>query len=117
MLNAYSRSYQEARRLFRETASRLDASIEQHRVRAGQGDNLTIDVAVIGAAEPRWSVVVSSGLHGIEGFVGSAVQIAFLQNVVLHDLVEKSGQLVIVHSLNPFGFYNLRRLVGSPKAF
>src|SRR4051812_34280372 len=102
MLNVYSRSYEQARMLFHETASRLGASVEQHRVTAGQGNDLTINVAIVGDAEPEWSVIVSSGLHGIEGFVGSAVQIAFLQTVPIRELVEKKGEVVVIHSLNPF---------------
>src|SRR5215470_4014730 len=109
MLNVYSSSYREARKLFRETASRLGASLEQHPVAAGREADLTIDVAVLGDAEPKWSLVVSSGLHGIEGFVGSAVQIAFLQAINLNDLVAERGQIVAIHALNPFGFHHFRR--------
>jgi hypothetical protein len=106
---AYSSSYEEARRRFCETVSRLGATVEQHPVQTGRDGNLTIDVAVIGSTEPTWSMVVSSGLHGIEGFVGSAVQIAFLRDMRLEEVAGKRGQVVVMHALNPYGFHHLRR--------
>ncbi len=84
-------------------------------MRAGSQDHgsLAIDVAVVGAKAPSWSVVVSSGLHGVEGFFGSAVQIACLRDLLVRDtletLKELNGELVFLHSLNPFGFEKLRR--------
>ena len=42
--------------------------------------NSTIDVAVLGSARPERVLIVSSGLHGVEGFFGSAVQIALLES-------------------------------------
>ena len=55
--------------------------------------------------------MVSSGLHGIEGFVGSAIQLAWLQRLaagaarVLHDT-----RFVLLHGLNPYGFAQRRRV-------
>jgi hypothetical protein len=113
MINTYPRSYYEARKAFREAALRVGAKIQDHVVLAGQQrlDDLSIDVAVIGSANPEWSVVVSTGLHGIEGFFGSAVQIAYLQDLIDRKSLDKrNGELVFLHSLNPFGFAMLRRV-------
>jgi hypothetical protein len=52
-------------------------------------------------------LVVSSGVHGVEGFFGSAVQVALLEQWAC-----QSGPLpkcVFLHALNPFGFAWLRR--------
>ena len=55
-------------------------------------------------------VVVSSGLHGVEGYFGSAVQLALLEG---EDVVRghcRSGvALVLIHALNPYGFAWVRR--------
>jgi Protein of unknown function (DUF2817) len=110
--NSFSRNYQEARDVFRNAASRAGARLEEHVVQAGLQDHgdLAIDVAVVGASDPSWSVVVSSGLHGVEGFFGSAVQIAYLRDLLVRDsLDDLNGELVFLHALNPFGFANLRR--------
>jgi hypothetical protein len=112
MINSYSRTYQEAREGFRKAAARVGGRVEEHLVQVdaqGHG-NLAIDVAVVGASDPSWSVVVSSGLHGVEGFFGSAVQIAYLHDHSIRGhLNELNGELVFLHALNPFGFANLRR--------
>jgi len=80
----YPATYEEARQNFREAASNVGARLEQHTLPESgpiTRDNLSIDVAVLGAAGSDWSVVVSTGLHGIEGFFGSAIQTAYLKNI------------------------------------
>jgi hypothetical protein len=71
---------------------------------------LFVDVTVVGATNPRWSVVVSSGTHGIEGFLGSAVQVSCLRKLSLDELAQTNGQFIFIHSLNPYGFAHLRRV-------
>ena len=68
---------------------------------------LTIDIAWIGTARPRRVLVHSSGLHGVEGFAGSAIQLALLAEDLA---VPDDGGLVLVHVLNPFGMAWLRRV-------
>lgn len=67
-----------------------------------------MDVAIVGPASHR-VVIVSSGLHGVEGFAGSAVQLACLSQP---DLLRSSDPLryIFVHAINPFGFAQLRRV-------
>jgi hypothetical protein len=112
MTDPFSCSYQEARRAFREAAKRIDAQLDAHVLQAGSSpdDDLTIDVASVGATNPLWSLVVSSGLHGVEGFFGSAAQVAYLSNISVRDVVHARGQLLFLHALNPFGFANHRRV-------
>jgi Protein of unknown function (DUF2817) len=112
MLNSYPATYQEARNGFRDAALHIDAQLEEHIVISypEYGGDLTIDVALAGATQPAWSLVVSSGLHGVEGFFGSAIQTAYLRNYFDGSLKEFGGQLVFIHSLNPYGFSALRRV-------
>lgn len=70
---------------------------------------LGIDVAVVGAAKPRATLVVSSGLHGVEGFWGSALQVQALQSGFCDEL-SAGMATVFVHGLNPYGFAYLRRV-------
>jgi predicted deacylase len=53
-------------------------------------------------------VVLSSGVHGVEGFMGSAIQLAWLDQF---DVKNASGgpRFVLIHAINPYGFVNLRR--------
>lgn len=74
------------------------------------GETLAVDVATVGAARPARAVVVSSGLHGVEGFFGSAVQLAWLQGLRAGRITVPPGTAVVLaHALNPYGFAWRRR--------
>lgn len=69
-------------------------------------EELTIDVGWIGAEKPQRVLVHQSGLHGVEGFAGSAIQLELLER--LPPLAPDTA-LVFTHVLNPFGMAWLRR--------
>ncbi len=110
-LEFYSSTYDEARQRFRATAEGVTRRLEQHAIPApGCADNeLTIDVAVIGNDNAEWCIVLSSGLHGAEGFLGSAVQMAWLVAARQNGLDLANGRIILVHGINPYGFKFLRR--------
>ena len=62
-----------------------------------------------GSETPKRLLVVTSGLHGVEGFLGSAIQLALINQwqEQLNSLRENA--VLLVHALNPFGFERLRR--------
>lgn len=107
----FSADYARARQRFRAEAGRLGMSLASHPIaaRGPQGEALSIDVATVGAPRSRRVLVVSSGLHGVEGFFGSAVQLAWLAQFASVADLPKTVRLVLVHALNPFGFAWLRR--------
>ncbi len=70
---------------------------------------LAIDVAICGARQPTSAIVVSSGIHGVEGFFGSAVQLAFLEKLSPDWRPPEGAAIVLLHALNPFGFAWQRR--------
>lgn len=110
---AFSPDYATARHRFRQAASRLGWQLEAHSigVTGPSGEELTLDVACSPSNDPnsdRGSVlVVSSGVHGVEGFFGSAVQIALLKQWASQSAPPL--KCVFLHGLNPFGFAWLRR--------
>ncbi len=71
------------------------------------GEDLTIDVASFSRDDMDRTLVVSSGVHGIEGFFGSAVQLALMERWALHG--PPSVRCLFLHGLNPYGFAWLRR--------
>jgi predicted deacylase len=73
------------------------------------GSDLSIDVAFAGCEQPSRVLLVTSGLHGVEGFFGSAIQVALLEDVLKRDGVPSGVAIVLVHALNPFGFSKIRR--------
>lgn len=76
-------------------------------MRAPDGEPLTIDIAWLGSPDATRALVHSCGLHGIEGFAGSAIQLALLENGVQPP---EGTALVLVNVLNPFGMAWLRRV-------
>jgi len=71
------------------------------------GRALAIDIAWLGSSSPRRVLVHSSGLHGVEGFAGSAIQIALLERGLR---IPADAAVVFVHVLNPYGMAWLRRV-------
>ena len=61
---------------------------------------LGIDIGWFGAPESRRVVLHSSGLHGVEGFAGSAIQIQTLREL---PRIPQGTALILVHTLNPYG--------------
>jgi hypothetical protein len=53
-------------------------------------------------------LVISTGLHGTEGFTGTAVLNYFLQHC-LDKLDHSQSGLLLIHGLNPWGMHNRRR--------
>ena len=108
----FSPDYFHARARFRAAAEaagfRLDAlAIE---ARGPQDQELTLDVAWRGLEQPRRAIVLSSGTHGVEGFLGSAVQIALLEGRWRQVEPGAGDALVLVHAMNPFGMAWQRRV-------
>ena len=63
-------------------------------------------MAISPAHSSAGTLVISSGLHGVEGFFGSAVQVALLER---WRVAPPPVRCVLLHALNPFGFAWLRR--------
>jgi hypothetical protein len=53
--------------------------------------------------------ILISGVHGVEGYAGSAIQQMFLSEMV-KEIYPKDTGLLIIHGVNPFGFKNNRRV-------
>jgi len=103
----FSASYFQARDRFREAVGERLISLPIE-ARGPGGEQLTLDVAVFGPREARKVVLHTSGLHGIEGFAGSAIQLDLLARGV-PDLPEDTS-LIVGHVLNPYGMAWLRRV-------
>jgi predicted deacylase len=107
----FSADYFTARRRFVNACERLGFDRHSLVIDASSptAEPLTIDVAVAGANKPASALVVSSGVHGVEGFFGSAVQLAFMDTLPAGWRPAEDSALVMIHSLNPFGFAWQRR--------
>ena len=104
----FSPDYSTARDRFREAAGTAGATLHSLDLtpRGPAGEALSIDIAWFGATQPRSAFVHTTGMHGVEAYTGSAVQLALLD-----ELPRLSGDaaLILVHVLNPYGMSWLRR--------
>ncbi len=107
----FSPDYFTARSRWRRAAKQLGCRLEAHAIDAVApiNDNLTIDVAMYGDPLANRAVVISSGLHGVEGLFGSAVQLALLERYLPDYPLPPDLAIVIIHILNPFGCAWYRR--------
>lgn len=104
----FSKTYELARYRFIAAACAAGAQLDELHldVKGPNGAPLAIEIAWLGIENPSRVVVHSSGIHGVEGFAGSAVQLALLESRLD---VPADGALVFVHCLNPYGMAWLRR--------
>ena len=104
----FSTDYFTARNRFRELVGTVSGRLETISIDAkgSKGEDLSIDIAWFGVATPRRVLLHSSGLHGVEGFAGSAIQLQLMNTL---PTLSKDSALIIVHVLNPYGMAWLRR--------
>ncbi len=69
-----------------------------------------MDIARVGVRDSPRLLVVSSGTHGLEGYCGSGIQVALLEDpAVAAALARTQVELAFVHAVNPYGFAHVRR--------
>jgi len=106
-VKAFAENYEEARETFLAAAE--TAGFRQLRFRVPHEDSseLFLDFALL-RRDPKRVLLHLSGVHGIEGFAGSAVQTELLGD----SHAEEGPSLLFVHGLNPYGMKFYRRANG-----
>ena len=97
-----------ARARFRKAVARAGGRLDVLALDAQgpDGEDLTIDIGRFGTDTPKRVLIHTSGLHGVEGFVGSAIQLQFLDEL---PEIAQGDAIVLGHILNPYGMAWLRR--------
>ena len=108
----FSPDYATARRRIREAAARLGCEIKSYPSggKGPDGEDLTLDAIITPGSGLDRTLVLSSGIHGVEGFLGSAVQLGLLEEWAAHKESLPTVRCVLLHGLNPFGFAWRRRV-------
>jgi predicted deacylase len=111
MQNHFPSTYEESRERFRREFEALrgrwqDSSISAHPISADP--SLSIEVAWARPAEMDTLVMVSTGVHGIEGYAGSAMLKLFMDEFTPRLDPAHTG-LLLVHAVNPWGMKHRRR--------
>ena len=111
---AFALDYSGARAKFIAAAQARSLDVERHvhpSARGAQREELSIDVALLGDARASRLLLVTSGMHGVEGFCGSGCQVALLGDpLVAAALAATKAALLLCHAVNPYGFSHLRRV-------
>src|ERR1700726_2444334 len=74
----FSGDYREARRKFRDAATRAGAALATHvnpNAKGPSGEELATDVARLGPRDASRVLLTISATHGAEGFCGSGAQV------------------------------------------
>ena len=110
MLCPFSENFAGARARFIGAVQAANVEVESfpHGSHGPDGEQLSTDVAWFGSSQATRVVVMISGTHGVEGFYGSATQIAWIQLSEFSRLPRDTAALLI-HAINPYGFAWLRR--------
>ncbi|WP_299485711.1 DUF2817 domain-containing protein [Acaryochloris sp. IP29b_bin.137] len=110
-MSVFPSDYWQARDRFRQAAQSLACVLETHPIKAlgPQDQSLSMDVARYGSKSPQITLILSSGLHGVEGYCGSAIQVATLTELLPNLTLPKGVAVLLIHALNPYGFAWNRR--------
>jgi Protein of unknown function (DUF2817) len=109
----FALTYAQARSDFLFAARAAGAALhcDVHPLKGVAGEELAVDVAVLGDAAAPLRLLLSSGVHGVEGFCGSGIQLAVLRDAALLAAAQAAGvTLVVAHAINPHGFSFRRRV-------
>lgn len=106
MLEYFKATYEESRQAFLKLASKSGGELHSHKVSDLFFDSLYLPPS---SGKKEKLLILTSGIHGIEGFTGSALQRFFLANNHF-GLKDENMGILIIHGINPYGFKNFRRV-------
>jgi predicted deacylase len=108
----FGATYADARDKFRTAARGAHARLSCYELpghRGPSGEELSVDVGVIGSEKARRGLLLIAGTHGAEGFCGSGCQVGFFADR-LYEAFGGDAVVLLVHAINPYGFAWLRRV-------
>lgn len=108
-MSDFKDSYEECRNNFLSLT--IGASVESLKVPSLQDDDLFIDVAYFPALSEKKDhlIIMTSGVHGVEGFMGSAMQAQLLRSLLFQER-DSNLSFLFIHGINPYGFKHKRRV-------
>ena len=107
-MSFFSNDYYESRAKFRDALSKASCELVliPHATQLGRdGEPLSIDIGIFGAATASKVLFNINGTHGNEAYSGGAAQLQLIARGLLDDLPQ-SVSVILVHNLNPYGWAN-----------
>ncbi|TEA79111.1 DUF2817 domain-containing protein [Allopusillimonas ginsengisoli] len=106
--SCFAHNYVNARERFLEAARLQECQLQSFLNPVGKGidgEDLTMDIAYYGDAAATSVLVLTSAMHGEEGFCGSGCQVALLRDQPLLDEARQAGVgILLIHAVNAYGF-------------
>jgi hypothetical protein len=105
----FPEDFKSSRERFLSETARLAATVSSLPLYSAANQHkleLSIDIATIGDAKAPRTLLYIAGTHGVEGFIGSAIQSAIVSQLAE---VPNGCNIAMIHCLNPWGMTNLRR--------
>ena len=109
----FSLSYAEARAKFLAAAQAAGLYVTSYPLHllGRDGEVLAVDAAWQGPRKAPKLLLLTSGVHGVEGYCGSGAQTALLRDPTWMGRANASDTAVLyLHALNPYGFSHIRRV-------
>ncbi len=106
MQEYFKATFEDSRESFLDLAATSGGELRSHKVSDLSFESLYLPPA---SGKKDKLLILTSGIHGIEGFTGSALQRYFLANNCL-GLKDENMGVLIIHGINPYGFKNFRRV-------
>ena len=108
MIEDFSESYHEA--VERYVAAVSNRGWTTHVVSHAAHDHFLTHFSYLGSASPHRLLLLTSGIHGVEGFLGSAIQLSLIERLLDRFDTTTEHAVLLVHAINPFGFERIRRV-------
>jgi hypothetical protein len=114
-LSYFQDSYDDCRDAFRAKADMLcekyyRVEIFSKPVPSEVDANFKMDFCYVPAQKEKTKLlIVSSGVHGVEGYVGSAIQQMLMDEFFEPGMLQDMG-ILLIHGVNPYGFKYTRRV-------
>lgn len=111
ILDLFSTSYVQARAKFMQAAALRALPVTSFvlPLQGVRGETLATDVVFDGPVDAASLLIVISGVHGVEGYCGSAIQTGIL-GLQEHVRAKSDVAVLHIHALNPYGFSHSRRV-------
>ena len=103
---AFFSSYDDVRAYLQQLTSDLGVEIHSHAVDAS--DDLYIDSFYLPAEEKTNLIVLTTGVHGMEGYIGTTMLEVFF-NEIYPTLDPDNTGILVVANVNPYGMKYFRR--------
>lgn len=114
-LDYFHATYEDCRSAFIEKAALLGSQYEEVEISmipvpSKTDSDLTIDYCYVPAQNTSENLLIlSSGIHGVEAFLGSAVQLMTMDEILGPEHLDTTG-ILLIHGMNPWGFRHVRHV-------